>query len=139
MSNKTQLSNNNDKLASLIQELANKAAGGGGASVETCTVVITGNNSSVAPAVYAYSTLTESGEITCVRIAGNTDNVITIDNVICGSFVAVYLPNGFYSTYTSENAEVTNMGTAVSKCIKINAPAGGQTTVHFVDNSSSSG
>lgn len=39
MSNKTQLSNNNTKLASLIQELQGKAAGGG-ASVEMCTVTI---------------------------------------------------------------------------------------------------
>lgn len=38
MSNKTQLSNNNAQLASLIQELQGKAAGGSG-SVETCTVV----------------------------------------------------------------------------------------------------
>lgn len=38
MSNKTQLSNNNTQLASLIQELQGKATGGGGASVEMCTV-----------------------------------------------------------------------------------------------------
>lgn len=41
MSNKTQLQANNTQLASLIQELQGKAAGGGGgASVETCTVEI---------------------------------------------------------------------------------------------------
>lgn len=46
MSNKTQLSNNNTQLASLIQELQGKAAGGGGdASVETCNVHIVVDNS----------------------------------------------------------------------------------------------
>ena len=43
MSNKTQLSNNNTKLASLIQELANKAAGGGSGGVETCTFTVSGD------------------------------------------------------------------------------------------------
>lgn len=43
MSNKTQLSNNNTKLASLIQELQGKASGGSGA-IETCTVTISAGN-----------------------------------------------------------------------------------------------
>ena len=139
MSNKTQLSNNNTKLASLIQELQGKASGGSGGSVETCTVMITGNNSSAAPIAYAYSTLTESGEITCVNINGNTDSIITISGVICGSFVVAYLFNGSYTTYTSENAEVTYTGATAFKFIKINAPAGGQATVHFVYNDLSGG
>lgn len=41
MSNKTQLATNNTQLASLIQTLQGKAAGAGGASVETANVAIT--------------------------------------------------------------------------------------------------
>lgn len=42
MSNKTQLQENNAKLASLITELQGKAAGGGsGGGAETCTVTVT--------------------------------------------------------------------------------------------------
>lgn len=41
MSNKTQLSNNNTQLASLIQTLQGKATGGGGGGgVETCTITL---------------------------------------------------------------------------------------------------
>lgn len=38
MSNKTQLLNHNERLASVIQTLQGKAAGGGGASAETVTI-----------------------------------------------------------------------------------------------------
>lgn len=120
-----------DDLEAAVDALPD-AGSGGGASVDTCTVTITGNDSSAVPVAYAYSTLTESGEITSVNIARNTDNVITIGGVICGSFVAAFLPNGMFSTYTSENAEVTEIGGTNFKYIKINAPAGGQAAVHFV-------
>ena len=54
MSNKTQLQTNNTQLSSLIQELANKAVGGGSGAVETCTVTIenAGNYTSVLYVTY---------------------------------------------------------------------------------------
>lgn len=53
MPNKTQLSNNNTKLASLIQELQGKATGGG-AALET--VVITFENKYTSPDASVYYT-----------------------------------------------------------------------------------
>ena len=54
MSNKTQLSNNNTQLASLIQELQGKASGGSGGSVETCEVTVYSADSPSGPKLTIY-------------------------------------------------------------------------------------
>lgn len=60
MSNKTQLSNNNTKLASLIQELQGKAAGGGSGSAEIKSGELTVEISRSSPGYYDYK-LTADG------------------------------------------------------------------------------
>ena len=79
MSNKTQLSNNNTKLASLIQTLQGKAAGGGG--VETCTVTVTGGGGSTRVHYTAFE-----NETMCAKEIPGAGRV-TIENVVCGSSV----------------------------------------------------
>lgn len=87
MSNKTQLSTNNTKLASLIQELTNKATGGGGAAVETCTVTVAFNSS--AELLISY-TAYESGvyEQKSEHIY-NYGQTVTLSNVVCNTTIHV--------------------------------------------------
>ena len=66
---KTQLQTNNSRLASLIDELKGKAAGGGasgGGSVETCTVIIT--HKTIGPVIprggISFVSLNEAGIVT---------------------------------------------------------------------------
>ena len=100
MSNKTQLSTNNTKLASLIQELQGKAAGGGsGGGVETCSVRLHSNAEAVGY-WYACPVLKSDGtvdvETTLINgYDGKTSFDITIENVVCGSMLAVE----FYCSY----------------------------------------
>lgn len=104
MSNKTQLSTNNTQLASLIQTLQGKAAGGGG-SVETCTVTVTCSTSTLWKYV---CTGYENGEYVPLYSSiwnGVGANTATIENVVCGS--AMY----FVATNGSTNTSVIN-GTA---------------------------
>lgn len=88
MSNKTQLSNNNTQLASLIQELANKAAGGGSGAVETCTVTITNDR----PGTYWFQAgyQTENGVAT-VEDDGET-TLYTIE-CIAPSVMFLHIPS----------------------------------------------
>lgn len=87
MSNKTQLSTNNTQLASLIQTLQGKAAGGGaGGSVETCTVILDVQNAML----HGYtSTIYTDGNIQSNNVnLGNNgiyEEQVTIENVICNS------------------------------------------------------
>ena len=90
MSNKTQLSNNNTKLASLIQTLQGKATGGGGAAVETCSLTITCNDGS-----YIYwlsATVYRDGKImTVIPTANETCKTYTLDDVVCGTSMLVMI------------------------------------------------
>lgn len=95
MSNKTQLSTNNTQLASLIQTLQGKAAGGGGASVETCSVTIKGNIGKARASTYG------NGEYGVAE--GGAAPTVTFDNVVKGSMVIV-VENGMGGSPTFTNA-----------------------------------
>ena len=112
MSNKTQLSNNNTRLASLIQTLQGKATGGGsgGASVETCTVTVT--FTSAYWLAFSYTAF-EDGDIThVVRSASHSgsNETIVMENVVCGAPIVVQtnlsimgttLPNGVENPFNT--------------------------------------
>lgn len=79
MSNKTQLQTNNTQLASLIQTLQGKAAGGSG-SVETCTVTVefswvqVGTMARYNPKVYSISYVTAEGATDGISYALKTSS-----------------------------------------------------------------
>ena len=136
MSNKTQLQTNNTQLASLIQTLQGKAAGGGGGTaIETCTVVLDTGSSSYRPYYYSYTMVNDDGSITGVAVGPNSALDITLTNVVCGSVVTVYWYGGTGLTVT--NAE--KLGPSSSKYFNaylITAPAGGTATIKNASSSS---
>lgn len=78
-------------IAALENELQGKASGGGGASVETCTVNITCFNPIICLCYTAY----ENNEIVAKGFLDSFNNTsITCSNVVCGS--SIYLTNGYY-------------------------------------------
>lgn len=104
---KTQLQTNNTRLASLIDTLKGKAAGSGGASVETCTVVINNEVVSSGGAIVCYGfTVFEDGKIGYVGYDGEAlyESTMTFTNVVCGS--AIFFG---YSGYSMTGVEVNNM------------------------------
>lgn len=133
MSNKTQLSNNNTKLASLIQELQGKASGGSGA-VETCTVtirykypVVTGsssyNNQSVS---CAYTTVDENGNITTAYESATYHTLLCV----CGSPVVISnVWSGYSLTFVLNKAELVTTQTGMNHVYKITAAPGQQATI----------
>lgn len=85
MSNKTQLSTNNTQLASLIQTLQGKAAGGGaGGSIETCEVSVTN-------CYYVFYTGVENGNLVAKMSSGtstSSDHAFTAcrnSAILCGN------------------------------------------------------
>lgn len=82
MSNKTQLQANNTQLASLIQTLQGKATGGGGASVETCTVTVNAVGGYVT--TYLFTTY-ENGQWGAACNWFMDDTTVTIENVSCNT------------------------------------------------------
>lgn len=111
MSNKTQLQANNTQLASLIQTLQGKAAGGGGSSggeIKTCTVVV---NNEIASKSYGLCewifNVVENGEIKVNAYTGSIicDSTFTFENVVCGSFFHIH----HTGAYSSAGAYVDNI------------------------------
>ena len=119
MSNKQQLQTNNTKYASLIETLRgkaipsgnedldtelteqenlisqlstildSKASGGSGGSVETCTVTI--NSSELIEYVCATTLSNEKIGGYYFNSRGSEDlNTVTLENVVCGSFIGLY-------------------------------------------------
>ena len=146
MSNKTQLQTNNTQLASLIQTLQGKAAGGGssgGGSVETCSIRLICNTSDV----YGYSYLAyRDGQFVPVFVSyynnvGNTSKIdVTLPDVICGGYIYVTVKINYAFLDTSINGEATTqkeyLTSSVEPVLLVHAPstAGSTSTVTIIDN-----
>ena len=79
-------------IADILTALEGKAAGGGGASVETCTVTIV-RGKSISAFSGLVASLFENGAISYFREDTSTASTITIENVVCGSLISfVTLP-----------------------------------------------
>lgn len=113
------------------------SSGGGGASVETCTVNI--NTPKILSMVSA--TIFENGTFDCFYENHNIVNgvqTVTIQNVVCGS-VLVFINEGYYLPgYNSSGAELLGYrvgSSAATSAFKITASNGGTASITvFNDN-----
>ena len=109
MSNKTRLQTNNTNLQALIDK-ANAlpdAGSGGGASVETCTVTISGNYSHI-------NTLVGTTRDGACGYGGAVSQITTTYEFLKNSFIAVVLTSGKYSLSLESDALTFVMGTEAS-------------------------
>lgn len=98
MSNKTQLQTNNTQLASLIQTLQGKAAGSGGASVETCTVTVNAS----ALGMIGYTRYSDGAIEACqytMTTSDKSENLV-FTNVVCNSALT-YLSTSYFMIFAT--------------------------------------
>lgn len=139
MSNKTQLQTNNTQLASLIQTLQGKAAGGGGgASVETCSLTVTCNDGSYIN--WLLATVYRDGKImTVIPTADERLKTYTLDDVVCGtSMLASFWGLSIYGYSISGGGERVFPDSGYMSVyygfIKMPSEAGANVTVTVYDN-----
>lgn len=107
-----------DLIAQISTALDGKAAGSGG-SVETCTVAISGYMlNAITTTVYTDGEISVYDYIDSSAIA---DELVTIENVICGSAIAVlsYFNNSYYERTISTNVELSSHVDCSQGCIHI--------------------
>ena len=127
MSNKTQLQTNNTQLASLIQTLQGKAAGGGGGGVETCTVTVNASNRGA----IAYTKYSEGNIEACVyrmTVNDKSQNIV-FTNVICSSALSYLSSNYFMMLATNINGEGALLDSDSNSAIFSTPSTSGATTV----------
>lgn len=126
------------EIEGLIEEL-NAALDGksvsGGTAVETCTVEITTSGSTAVFIGYAYMTIDDNGNIYVESYSvPNNRGSVTLQNVICGTMVAVNWDGG-YSEGTLSKAEKIMGSYGFTTVYRITAAAGETATI---DNANSS-
>lgn len=115
--NKTQLQTNNTRLASLITELRGKATGGGGASMETCSISVTEPNGM---GLYISYTALSDGAITAHVKEYCAGETITLENVVCGSLISgSYISGGLEGTPEVGGGVVLNSNRATSATMEM--------------------
>lgn len=135
------LAGNTEKLNSLIaaiNALPEAGSGGGGAALGTCTVTVRGPSSGYRATGIAYTSADADGNVSSQRITNSSAASVTLENVVCGSYVAVTWQTTYTATssYTTTNAELFHAGGATYNCFEITAESGGTADIY---NYSSSG
>ena len=131
MSNKTRLQTNNTNLQALINKanaLPDAGGSGGGGSVETCTLIVTSpacpTSKTLGMAVDTYKNNIFESTLYQWRLA----ETFTIEDVICGSIIALCLP---FSPLCNLKAAaiVVSYNAQQTMFIRIDAPAGGTSEI----------
>lgn len=116
-------------LETAIDALPDAGSGGsGGGSIETCTFIVTTHGIADFITEDGYTaTVYENGRIGCIYrdTEGNAPSLV-IENVVCGSVVAIRLHNAM--SVTVNNCEYMGMINGV-RIIKVTAPNGGTATL----------
>lgn len=127
-----EIENQATQIESITTALEGKAAGGGGgASVDTCTVEITADSGHVN--MYS-ATIFQNGEYDCVysEISAYIPTPLSITNVVCGT--SIYLISTYgWAGFTTTNCEFSRYGSN-SGFFKITASPEDVATIHCYDN-----
>lgn len=105
MTNSERITAHNARLAKMKETVAGlpEAGGGGGGSVETCTVIFNGLDAGGTP--YIGYTIVSDGKI-CGKISRYTGSSMTLNDVLCGS--AIDLGKGYLTASATDGVFVNN-------------------------------
>lgn len=136
MTNTERLTSHNALIAEAIAKAeALPDAGSGGGAVETCTVELNFTGAVFHSVVYTYIDDTGNTNANFIDEAGMSD--LTINNVVCGSFIAVFASSAF-TTYGAvyQNCEHLNSEwfTGNELVFRITASAGETASITFGDS-----
>ena len=123
----TELAELTTAVTALEEELAGKAAGGGGA-VETCTVEV---NSSYGQLNGIFATIADnSGNISPFSFSfGNNVTSYRLENVVCNSFLVIYFQSYGECSYINCESATHGMSSVNDKGIFITASQGETATI----------
>lgn len=126
-------------LEQAIAALEGKAAGGS-SSIETCTVTLSGLTSSYIPKSYAYTYVTDNGAIESESINDNTEQNVTINNVVCGSCMIMCWTNSadIKDISNATRLRFNSLDPSVVVCL-IGANESGAVEIIYGGNSTSGG
>lgn len=121
------------EIEGLIEELNaaldGKSLSGGGASVETCTVVLDASSTTYRALYFSYTTVDSDGNVVGIAAGPNSDADVTINNVVCGTIVTVYWnKHNIGQSYTNATAVISTSDYHFCAYL-ITAPAGGTVTL----------
>lgn len=117
-------------ISNILTALEGKAAGGGGASVKTCTIILNADSDAYITRC-GYTWVSDNGDTTSshLTLPGTKGEDITLNNVVCGSFV--YVQAGGASLGLSASPEIELYNVFYPICFK--APTtSGEFTVNLI-------
>ena len=117
-------------LISQIQTALEGKAAGGGASIDTCKVIVTCQPPSVAINSMS-ATVYRDGVITVAEQTYSQNSTFTIENVVCNSVLAIHLTGGGVASVSLNKAAWASNTTVSTAHYKITAAAGETANINY--------